>query len=78
MEDIFLHTPHDIYVIQMDIEGAEINILENLVSIPDSVQCLVVEWSFDFATLKVRLQKVIDRLETWFQTEFVDIQTKKS
>ena len=74
-KDIFVYTPHDIYGIKIDIEGSEIGLLENITQIPTTLQCLVIEWSFDFCPDLYRFRKVVERLKTWFTVEHRNINT---
>ena len=57
----------DINAIKIDIEGAEMEILEN--GNFDNIDVLVFEWSFGYDNKTKRLIDVIKRLEKWFDVK---------
>jgi len=68
LEDVFRYFP-EATGMKMDIEGAEIGMLENLHGIPKSLKYFVFEYSFDFCRSVGRFQAIVRRLSTWFYVE---------
>lgn len=73
LRDVFRYFP-EATGMKMDIEGAEIGILENLHSIPRSLKYLVFEYSFDFCRSVGRFHAIVRRLSTWFYIEHKRIE----
>ena len=68
LEEIFVRYAH-VEGIKIDIEAAEIPILEELTWIPSKLKWIVLEYSFDFAMSIERFRSLLSHLGTWFQVE---------
>ena len=66
--EILQEYPH-VDGVKMDIEGAEVVILEELTMIPSRLKWLVLEYSFDFFMDLSRFRSLVKHLELWFYVE---------
>ena len=68
LEEIFARYPF-VEGVKMDIEGAEVLILEEQTYMPSRLRWLVLEYSFDFFMELSRFKALVKHLELWFIVE---------
>ena len=69
IKDVLSEFP-EIECIKIDIEGAEIDILENFNFKGSNIKKLVFEYSFDIDPYIPRFLKIIDKLDKYFDTVY--------
>ena len=76
LEEIFLTFPH-IEGVKVDIEGAEVPVLQEITWVPVGLIWIVLEFSFDYFREMRRFHALMHRLGLWFDVE-TDVRSEIS
>ena len=68
LEEIFETYPH-VEGLKIDIEGAEVPVLQEITWVPHRLRWIVLEYSFDYFRGMTRFSALMHRLRTWFAVD---------